>query len=242
MPYTKKTYDCGDVIEVEKVFSGRYGKRIPHAEKKKPTPEDVKKVNERKAQAKLRRKLNYNFKFGDLHATLTYRKDERPTQQEAAGLLNKLLNKLRKEYKKAGAELKYIKVTEYKNKAIHHHLIINDKGDTGKLIRKFWQQGNAYFSLFDDTGQYEKLAAYLIKETNKTFKEKNNPNRLRWSCSRNLVDPEPKVEIIQASRWIDVPRPPKGYYVESWRSGISEVTGYKYQYYTLRRIKEIQKE
>lgn len=249
MAYLKKTYRIGDKIETEKVHSGRYGKRGgKNAKKINPTKEEMQKVNERNTAKKLRRKIEANFGEGDIHSVLTYRKDERPDVKTAKKYLKDFFIHLRKEYKKQGQALKYIIVTEYKDKAIHHHMIINDVGNTARLLQKLWKFGRPHNTLLDDTGEYGILAAYLVKETQKTFKEESNPNKLRYTCSRNLVNPEEppikKVEVIKADGWIDIPRPIKGYYIdkESLISGVSDKTGYPFQYYTMKKIKDVKRE
>lgn len=246
MAYLKHIYWLGNSVEVEKVHSGRYGKRGGKNEKKKkPTKEEVQKVNERNAAKKLRRKINVNFTEGDIHSVLTYRKEERPDLKKAKKQIKDFIDNLRREYKKQGRILKYVIVTEYKNKAIHHHMIINDIGNTARLLQKLWKYGRPHNTLLDDTGEYGMLAAYLVKETQKTFRSENNPNKLRYSCSRNLINPEEepikKTQVIQAENWIEIPKPIKGYYLDkdSLVSGISEKTGYPYQYYTMKKIKEV---
>ena len=122
------------------------------------------------AERTLRLKINANFGVDDPFITLTYRKEERPTPAGAKKNIKKLLDSLRKKYKTMGAELKYINVTEYQNKAIHHHIIINhvEGVDVSKWVRQLWKFGRPDFKYLDDTGQYKDLAAYLIKETSKT--------------------------------------------------------------------------
>lgn len=241
MAYVKKTYVMRETIEIEKYHNGRYGapgeKRI---KKKKATPEQVKRQNLWQAIKKLRRKINANFGVDDLHCTLTYNRENRAAAREAKRILVKFLRSLKKEYKKAGYELKYIITTEYENKAIHHHMIVNAIPETVKLIRLLWQQGRPYFVPLDDAGDYGKLAEYFVKETEKTFKDPSNPNKLRYSCSRNLITPEAKKEIITAATFRKDPAPVKGYYIDknSIHTGINPVTGYQYQSYTMIRIKE----
>jgi len=64
------------------------------------------------------------------------------------------------------------------------------------------------------------------------------PNRLRYSPSRNLIHPEPKIEIVEAENWRKDPPNKKGYYLvkDSLHQGVSEVSGYGYQYYTLAKL------
>ena len=67
--YIKNTYYVGNTIEIEKVHSGRYGKRIPVSAKTKPTSEAVQKVNFRNKKKKLRRLIANNFTEEDYHLT-----------------------------------------------------------------------------------------------------------------------------------------------------------------------------
>lgn len=242
MPYIKNTYNCGRWWEVEKVFSGRYGKRTPPGEKRKPTPEEMAKINERNAEKKLRRKIARNFVAGDLHIVLTY-KGEPPGKEEAASMQDKFLRTLRNWYRKQGQELKYIKVTEYKHKRIHHHIIINNIEGCLQKSRSLWK-GGIYPSVMYEEGGFGDLAHYLIKETRLTVKDMDAPSRLRYSCSRNLIEPEKTTEIVKAEKWVEAPVPPQGYWIpkDSIANGISGKTGRRYQYYTLMPISSIGKE
>lgn len=239
MPYIKTTVYLKSSIEVEKVFSGRYGKRVPRSERKKPTPEEMARVNEKNAEKKLRRKIARNFGAGDCHLVLTY-PGEAPEKEEAAHRLSKLLRNLAYWWKKWGAELKYIKVTEYKRKRVHHHVIVNQVEGGLKKIRELWK-GGMYCSLLYEEGGFGDLAHYLVKETRLTMKDMDAPSKLRYSCSRNLVEPEKKTEIIKSERWAEIPTPPQGYWIpkDSIVNGISEKTGRRYQYYTLVPIAQI---
>jgi len=109
VPYIKEVAVTGKVKEVCKKYSTRYGRKgIPRCENIHVTPEDVKKVNMRNAETKLRRLINTNFGFNDIHLVLTYRKGERPIPEESKKYLAKFLRDLRVLYRKYGTELKYI--------------------------------------------------------------------------------------------------------------------------------------
>lgn len=237
--YFKTSVTAGASIEVSKSYTRRTGAKV-RSRKKKPTPEEIAKVNQMNAERNLRIKINANFGIDDLFVTLTYAKDERPTPAQAKRYIKKFLDKLRDWFKKTGYELKYINVTEYKNKAIHHHIIINhiDGQDVSKIVRTLWKFGRPGFKYLDGSGQYKDLASYLIKETSKTFKENDGGHRQRYSCSRNLVMPEPKKEIVMAARWLEDPRPLKGYYIDkdTVYNGIDFFTGRKYQRYIMVKI------
>lgn len=243
MAYFKTTIKAGRTLEIHKGYVKRTGKKISEGDKKKLTPEEIEKINEKNAENKLRRKINANFGCGDFHLILTYRKEERPDKEKAKELIREFLKKMRKEYKAREAPLKYIQVTEYEKKAIHHHLIINDIENENviKIVRKLWKYGNPKMTTLDDTGQYKKLAQYLIKETAKTFRENRNEKKgqmQRWSCSRNLIEPEAEIKVVQAAKWKKEPKVPKGYYLdeETLVNGICPFTGTEYQKYTLVKI------
>lgn len=245
--YYKQTIEAGSTIEVYKYYKKRErkGKR---SNRIRPTPEEMEKINQYNAERKLRLKINANFREDDLFVTLTYRKEERPDPGKAKKEIKKFLDALRKEYKKIGSDLKYINVTEYRNKAIHHHLILNHipGKDAAKLVRSLWPFGRPDFKFLDSTGQYKDLAAYLIKETSGTFrenKENDSGHKQRYSCSRNLVNPIEKTEIIRrAVRWANNPKPAKGYYIDqdTIYNGTDAFTGLEYQRYTMVKLKTYQ--
>lgn len=206
----------------------------------KKSKEDIQAANMRQAARKLARKIDANFRPGDLHVTLTYKRTERPSAEEAQHIVSNLLDTLRKRYRKAGKMLKYILVTEYKKKAIHHHMIINRINDgkktTEDYIRALWKGRGSpkYVQLYDD-GEYEQLAEYLIKETEETFRDEKSPFKQRYSCSRNLVNPKPKQKTVKVKRGWDMdPKPRPGYYIkkDSLYNGFDKM-GFPYQRYVL---------
>ena len=243
MPHVKNTYRYKNIIEVERVHSGRYGKKLDRSERKKPTPEEMQKINERNAIKKLRRKICANFEPGDLFLTLTYRREERPEPEEARKELHRFFGRLRKKYRKQELSLKYIVVTEYMNKAIHHHIIVNDlpKGNGAKMASSLWTRGATHCKFLYEDGQYELLASYLIKETGKHFREPGNEMKCRYSCSRNLVEPKKETRILVNDNWPEEPRIPRGYTLDkqSLWNGVNKM-GYRYQYYRMVKIAPVQ--
>lgn len=241
--YIKKTCQINDKIEVEKHYSGRYGapgmKREP---KKKKTPEEMAKQNLWRRCRELRRIMELNFKGDDWHVTLTCRKDERPTLEEATKVIREFRDKLRGAYKKQGWELKYIITCETgKRGAVHWHMIVNNmhcqETSTAALIRKLWIRGRPYFSPLDDTGDYKQLAEYLIKESTKRIENEETTEKLSYIISRNMIRPVIQEEKVYARSWKKEPSVPKGWRLveESLVNGINKFTGLPYQYYTLRR-------
>lgn len=240
MAYFLTVTTAGATKEVLKTFSKRIGIK-ERGDKRVPTREEIQKINEINAERTLRIKINNNFRVDDLWITLTYRKGERPTPKEAKKNIKKVIDALRKEFKRLGVELKYINSTEYENKAIHHHLIVNhiEGQNVEKMVRQLWEFGRPHFVHLDDTGQYKDLAAYLIKETSKTYKENDGGHKQRYSCSKNLIMPEPKTRVVKkATRWKPNPNPIKGYYIDkdTIYNGVDPFTGRQYQRYTMIRI------
>jgi len=238
VPYIMETCVAGRTKEISKRYSARFGKKsISRSPNANPTPEAVRRVNERGAIAKLRRLINANYGFQDIHLVLTYRRDNRPASPAAAKKdLEKFLRRLRMYHQKAGTVLKYIAVTEYKKAAIHHHLIINSM-DT-RILTELWEHGQPRPVYLDNTGNYAGLAEYLVKETRETYREREGACQKRWSCSKNLAKPIIRKSIVRADSWRQEPKAPPDYYIEkaSIESGYHEITGYGYQFYRLIKI------
>lgn len=239
MPYVKNTYKYKNVIEVENVHAGKLGKGGKKAEKKKPTPEEMEAINMRNKIKLLRRTIDANYEKEDLWITLTYRRNKRPTPEDAHRIMKNYLARMRAEYRKRGVEMKYILINEYTRTAIHHHLVLNDlpDGSGAKVAHRQWHEGGTNHKYLYEDGRYEMLASYIVKETGKHFGEDGNPAKVLYSCSRNLIRPEKETEIMKRDDWPEEPRVPKGYVLEkdSLHNGINKL-GYRYQYYRLIRI------
>jgi hypothetical protein len=255
--YTHIEYTAGCVKEVINYIAKGDRKGIPGAEKpRKKTREQMQDANMRQAARHLARKLNANFRPGDWHVTLTYSGKVPPTPEEARRCLDEFIKELKKRYRKAGHVFKWVVVTEYKRtKRIHHHLIISDinageKETTARMVRELWSRhGSPKFVALYDNGEYSKLADYLIKETDRTFRESREKGKQRYRCSRNLTDPKPETtprEVKGMQRagvspvptpWKQEPKTRPGYYIipDSLCNGIDKM-GYPYQRYTMVKL------
>lgn len=231
----------GVIIQIEKYRPWNYGAPgEKRGKKQKRTPEDIRRQNERNRWRRIQRLILNNFRQGDWHLILKYRPGERPeTYGEAKRHRKKFLDRMRKEYKKAGIHFKWIAVTERgkKGQVLHHHLVIQDihrEGiDTVQLVKKLWSYGNEFFvSLYED-GEYEKLAEYIVKA-----EDREEGEWCTYSRSRNLVPPKKTVETVRRRSWRDPPVAPRGWYVvkDSVYNGMNPVTGYPYQHYTLKKL------
>lgn len=207
MPYVEVTCRAGRTIEIERYFTARYGRRgQTRSDRVKPSKEEQLRINNRIAEKKLRRILNANFTPGDYHLVLSYAKakgDPPRAPEDMKEDIQKFLRKIRKEYKAAGAELKYIHVAETgSHGARHHHLVIgSSKGVDIGTIQRAWTHGRIHVNPLDDFGNYSRLAAYLIKYTCKTVGTPAEIQGKRWNASKNLIRPEPKVRIITNRDW-----------------------------------------
>ena len=125
MPYFERKTTSGKLVEVERYFATRDGKRLPRAGNESESTEEQQKLNERHAQKRLMRLINANFdgEAGDQFVTFTHAEDisEKQARKEARNLIDRL-DRLRK--KKKLSPLKYIIVTEHQGRW-HHHVILN---------------------------------------------------------------------------------------------------------------------
>lgn len=242
------TYMEGSVIDVEEYHDGRYGAPGTKREKKKKaTPEEIAKINHRNKVKKCRRYLLEYFNPGDLFITWTYEPDKRPESMEQAKKdFAKAIRQVRKEYKKRGYELYWIRNIEQGSRgAWHIHLVVKQIKDAMGIITDAWTHGGVYaerimFSqkLYDL--DFMKLASYITKDENCREKKKDgsiSKPRMKdasWSHSRNMQLRKPKKDKL--IRFRPEPKVPDGYYIERMFEGINPKTGYRYRSYTLIKL------
>jgi hypothetical protein len=243
MPYVKRITRAGNTIEIEKYYTAKYNKKGgKRRDRVKATTDQQKKINTKQAERKLRILMNANFSYGDYHLELDYIHEAGQPYREKEQMrhdLDVFLREARKEYKKAGLELKYIHVMEIGEKgARHHHLVINQI-DT-KILQRCWYkayEGHNRIKVFplEDSGNYAKLASYFVKYTDKVIKTEMALQGKRWNASKNLVRPEPEYEVISDKDYFrseeKVPKEYSGdYYIDkdSVENGVhnAEYSGY----------------
>ncbi len=232
MAYRQSKWIYGNTIEFKKAHTwmwNRKGERRNRSESfSNLTPEQIeakkKKMqrhNELEAIKELDRILQANFTEDDQHVVLTYRDDCIPTVEESRKVLNNFLSRTRRFFKKHDCEFKYVIATEWNAKRIHHHIVCNSIPgvNMAKEIMRLWGNGGAHLTPLYEDKNYKGLSEYLVKETKKTFRDDDNPYKQRYSCSRNLLRPEPEVKIVHANTWskdIKVPKSlrDQGYYLD----------------------------
>ena len=234
--YIQRMWIYGDTIDVQKTYTLRQGKGYMRAARCAATPEAMKKYNEKCAMRTLTRTINANFTVDDIHLTLTYRKEDRPMgDDEFIDDLRKFMRKLRRIYKKAGQELKYISVSAIgKRGSYHHHLIIT--GIDLRLITKLWNKGGMHPVFLYSKCDYKNLAQYFIDQTNE---EGGRTVGRRWNCSRNIIHPVAKVTEVDAETWREPPIALPGYEIDydTLECGENPFTGIPYCYYRMTRRK-----
>ena len=238
MPYIKKTCKSGRTKHVECYYSVKWhSKKEGRTQKnQKPTTEAQKKVNLRRAEDILTKKMDANFCGNDYYITLDYRPDERPEgKEELLEQMKKFLRDMRKLYKQEETTLKYIWVAEIGSKgATHIHMVVNEIDI--KKLKKMWKYGGMTIKPMWDDGNYRKLAAYFIKYSEKTLNTTGELHGKRWNQSKNLITPPEKIQVIKSrDHYSQNIKVPKGYYLDkdSVRTGVHEITGYSFLRYTL---------
>lgn len=241
------TFRQGDVKEVKEYHDGRYGaKGLPREKKRKPTQEQMAVVNAmNKAETARHRLLEY-FGKKDYFLTLTYRVDARPPDMDQAKKdFSKLMDKLRRRYKKEKIELRWIRNIERGTKgAWHTHLIITGCRDTIRWVEECWPYGGIYAEQLEKSKYYEEdcsqLASYITK-SEKVGEKKEDGSREKprlsessYSTSKNMPLKPPKKKRL--ARWPRKIYVPKGYYVAKSHEGINPATGFRYRRYTLIRL------
>lgn len=237
MPYMRSTCRAGRTVLRRYYYTVRYSPKGWREKKKNPSRESQKKANQRTLERKLTMLLNANFSQSDWYLTFSYRKEERPDKQELLSQVQKVLRVFRKKAKAREIPLKYIWVAEIgKRGAVHVHMVV--QGVTPEEVRDAWKYGFVRIMPLEASGQYQKLAEYLVKYAKKTEESIGEKVGKGYNPSRNLIRVKEKKEVMKRNTYpADIPVP-KGYYLdkESIREGFHEATGYPYLSYVLVRI------
>ena len=211
------TFRGGDIIEREEYHDGKYGAKGKKREKKKtPTREDMKKVNAMNKAKKARHKMLTYFGPGDILATWGYLVKNRPgSMKEALDDFKKAIRTVRREYKKRGYELFWIRNIEKGTRgAWHIHIIVNEIGDTASILEKAWQKGGTWACAIKKSQYYDddftELGNYITKDEN-TQKEKEDGT---------LAKPRIKEASYNTSRNMPLPKPHTGKIGQTLSDGI----------------------
>lgn len=237
----------GDVIDVLECHDGNYGAPgIPRQKKRKPTREDMRRVNLLNKARVCRQKMLQYMDTGDYFGTWTYRKDSRPSDMDAAYQdMKKCLRKVRPFYKKQGYEFFLFRNIEQGTKgAWHIHFVVKNIPGAAEVIKKSWEHGGTYLVTIKDSEFYDedftKLANYMTKNENTIeYKKDGTPAKPKirqasYNTSKNM--PLPKSHKEKLRTWPSEVKPKKGYYIANLYEGINPATGFKYRRYTMIRL------
>mgnify|MGYP000668284325 CR=1 FL=1 len=91
------------------------------------------------------------------------------------------MKRVRKEYKKRGYEVFWVRNIERGTKgAWHIHLIIKEIGDTVSIIQKAWKKGATWATRIKESSFYDedftKLASYMTKDES-TYRRRKTAQR-----------------------------------------------------------------
>lgn len=183
--YRERKHICGKYLEVE-IFPV-YTKAKGRGKRKKPTTDTQQRLNQRHAEAKLRRLLHTNFTEKDLFVTLTFDDAHLPPSVEDA---QKLLQNFLRRLKRRCVGLKYIYILEkgQEHGRLHVHMVVSGGVDEDELAA-LWGMGevSADGLEFNEDG----LAALAKYFTKGDAENGGKPiTWKRWVASRNLEKPE----------------------------------------------------
>ena len=252
--YWRDTWRFNGSIEYEFKYAGKYGARgEKRAKRKRASPEQIKKQNQANRENAVRRLIKGNFGENDMWCTMKYPRGARPPIEQVRKDIEVFFRRCRTEYRKRGAEFKYIKRLEIgAGGGVHFHILVNRiKGvDTDRLLQKLWTQGRINYETLYESGGYTDLAAYIVKPLTEEmegqlsmFPEDVKKEFKSYSTSKNLIRPQP--ERREYRRWTlrdlveNGPKPTPGYYIDkdSIVCGVNRYTGMSYYRYAEYRIK-----
>lgn len=235
-------------------YKGLYGRKgEKRAPRVKPTKEQIAKQNQKNREIRVRRKIKENFDLGDHWTTLKLPKGTRVTAEQIDDLFGKFYRNLKGRYNRRGHELKWVARLEIgKNGGAHVHLLVNRFEGSDIQIQETWrrlvEKGSVNFRPLDDLGA-DALGYYLTKLPDEEiegqmsmFTEEQKKQFIRYRCSKNLVEPVPKMTPYSRKTVrkliIEGLEPTEGYYIvkESVRMGVNPFTGYSYISYTENKI------
>lgn len=170
----ENTIYCGDRIKEVSIINytdgrlkyNRSGKRRKKTNVSAPKQQNL---NDKNARDYLRQLLATNFSEpgSGYHVTLTYDRDSLPGDPDEADKIAELyLRRLKSEYKRRGAELKYIMITSYNYSRktgelvrLHHHIVLSS-GIDRLYIKNQWRKP---LQRGEDYRQYPHFVKYGIR-------------------------------------------------------------------------------
>ena len=139
---------------------------------------------------------------------------------------------------------------------VHIHILINRVTGADKIITKCWERfGHVNYQNIYETGGYADLAEYIVKQPEENTEEYEQLNMfsvqeqkelVKYSCSRNLLRPEPERTDYSRRTMRKIiengPEPTPGYFIDplSIVMGTNPYTGMNYLHYTEYKLLRLQ--
>lgn len=228
--------NCIEVFDYHDLKYGAPGRK--RRKKTNPTKEQVAMRNQRVRERKARWKLRKYFQKYDYFVTLTYRREERPSDmKECQKHTRTFLQKMKRRYERLGEPFRYLMNIEVGTKnGWHVHICLKRVPDLDIMLADSWIHGRVHIKLMYEKGGFRELAAYITKtpRTDKKLRE------AKFSCSKNMPLPDPEVKLYKRWKTFTKIRVPKGWELEkdSYFEGENELTGQPYRSYTLIKIQK----
>lgn len=201
--YRERVMICGDYIYGE--VHPEYRPAGKRSGKFRETSETQQRLNDRYAELRLATVLTANFTKEDLALHLTYAENELPASTEDFERdIRNFTAKLRRRYRKAGAELRYVIVRAWSGKGRPHIHMILTGGVDRDTVEGCWDHGfaNSDRLEFNECGIAD-LSKYIggQKDDEKTDEgHTRKKGERRWSGSRNLKKPVERTNLTRYSR------------------------------------------
>lgn len=220
----KSPWGIEHVIQYKGAYGGKHERRADH---EKVTKDQIRRQNQKNKENRVRRTIQLNFRPGDWWITLKYPRGTRKPIEEVMEDFRRFVGTMRKQYKRRGAELKYIYRVEIgKRGGIHIHLVMNRLNDPrGDLILSdAWTRargmtpiedmledglcpadGLAHLDHVRAVGNGKELAEYLVKEQPVELEDgtRLTPEEMKqtqkYGSSRNLL--RPVAEVKDYNHW-----------------------------------------
>lgn len=220
MPYYERKTKSGRLIEIDRYWATRDGRRVSRAPNTEESSEQQERLNDIQAANRLRRLMLANFdpEAGDMFVTLTMGRICK--RDEAERSWRSWMAKVARLRKARGLEeCRWIKIPEQQSGRWHFHLIISG-GISMEELQTLWGVGNrVHASVLDASDNYRGISRYLTKAEkhrrgsaeDDNAKAPREKHKRRWSCSKNLAKPEVTKRVIAESTVRRMPKAPKGY-------------------------------
>lgn len=228
MAYREWIYKSPWGIEHVIQYKGAYGgKNEGRADREKVTKDQIRRQNQKNKENRVRRTIQLNFRPGDWWITLKYPRGTRKPIEDVMGDFRGFVKTMRKRYKRAGQDLKYIYRVEIGSRGgIHMHVVMNrlndPKGDL--ILSDAWTRargmtpiedmledglcpadGLAHLDHVRAVGNGKELAEYLVKEQPVELEDGTRLSRdemkqtQKYGSSRNLL--RPVAEVKDYNHW-----------------------------------------